>query len=51
MSTPDLVNLANQLTCTRDESYKKKIAEILNFQLHQMKIPKPEVSQTKPKSS
>ena len=31
--------------------YKKKIAEILNFQLHQRKIPKPEVSQTKPKSS
>ena len=40
MSTPDLVNLANQLTRTLDESSKRKTAKILNFQLQLMKVPK-----------
>ena len=37
MSTLDLVNLANQLTCTLDESPKRKTAKILNIQLQQIK--------------
>ena len=39
VSTPDLVNLANQLSCTLDELPKRKTAEILNLQLQKMKVP------------
>ena len=39
MSTPDLVNLANQLAGILEESPKGKTTTILNFQLQQMKAP------------
>ena len=39
-STPDLVNLANQLAHTLDESPKRKTSKILNFQLWKMKFSK-----------
>ena len=40
MSTPDLVNLTNQLSPTRDESPQRKTTKILNLQFQQMKAPK-----------
>ena len=40
MSTPDLVNLTNQLSHTADESPPRKTTKMLNFQLQQMKAPK-----------
>ena len=40
MSTPVLVNLANQLSHTLDESSKRKTAKIFNLQLQQIKAPK-----------
>lgn len=39
VSTPDSVNLANPLSCTLDESPKRKTTETL-IQLQQMKAPK-----------
>ena len=38
--TPDLVNLANQLTQTLDKSPMRKTAKILNLQLQQRRAPK-----------
>lgn len=40
VSTPDLVNLTNQLSHTLDESPKRKTAKILNRKLQQIKFPK-----------
>ena len=40
ISTPDLVNLANQLTCTIENSTKRKTTEILSLQFQQMESPK-----------
>ena len=37
MSIPDVVNLANQLSPALDESPKRDITKVLNFQLQQMK--------------
>lgn len=39
MSTPDFVNLANQVAGTLDEAPKRKTAKI-NFQRWQFKVPK-----------
>ena len=39
MSTPDLVNLANQLSHFLDKSPKRKTAKILNLQLQLIKTP------------
>lgn len=39
MSTPDFVNLANQVAGTLDEAPKRKTAKI-NFQHWQIKVPK-----------
>lgn len=36
MSTPDLVNLTNHLSCVIDESPKMKITKILHHQLQQI---------------
>ena len=44
MSTPDLVNLANQLSHIFDESHKRKNSKILNLQLLQMQL----LNKTKP---
>ena len=43
-STPDLVNLTNQLALTLNESPKRENINILNLQLQQMKIPKQNLS-------
>lgn len=40
MSTPALINLAEQLDCTMDDLTQKEDQEILNFQLQQMEAPK-----------
>lgn len=39
-STPYVVNLANQLFHTLEESPKRKTTKILNLQLQQIKAPK-----------
>lgn len=39
VSTLDLVNLANQLTCTIENSTKTKTTKILSFQFQQMGVP------------
>lgn len=39
MPTPDLINLANKLSCTQDESPQRKTTKI-HLQLQQMKAPK-----------
>ena len=40
MSTSDLINLANQLSHTLDESLEKKNTRFPNLQIQQMKAPK-----------
>ena len=40
MSTPDLVNLTNQLSCTLDELPTRKTTKMINLQLQQMKTHK-----------
>lgn len=40
MSSPDLVNLVNELTCTLGDQTKRKTTEVLKFQLQQMEAPK-----------
>ena len=40
MTTPDLVNLADQLFCSLDELPQRKTTKILNFQPQKMKAPK-----------
>ena len=39
MATPDLVDLASQLSIRLDESPKRKTAKILTLQLQQRKVP------------
>lgn len=40
MSSPDLVNLVNELTCTLGDRTKRKTTKVLKFQLQQMEAPK-----------
>lgn len=40
MCTPELVNLANQLAGTLEDTTKKKTTKILNLQLQHMEAPK-----------
>ena len=40
LSTPDLVNLATQVSHTLAQSCKRKTAKILNVQFKQMEVPK-----------
>ena len=40
MSSPDLINLVNELTCTLGDQTKRKTTKVLNFQLQQMEAAK-----------